>query len=269
MVSQVSASARTRRQTKVIPPMNTTAEPPAIKSMPKIADKVLLDNLTSAELLHRDALEIELAVGLTYLGLHSDASKASKEAKKGLRAIYEKAGYACRTPAGEDYKTVMRKIGITSDLYGHIGGRETLVDWIGDAKTGKQVGAVVEHLKTYNFTGMADVQKYVGKGPVKRAPRQQRAQTPAVQTSAPAPQNTAMDEALALVDQSLLVRRLAEQKGIPEGRVFKHGALTLVIPFEATYNDVVGMAQDLMAFAKTQMPLPTPAPQPTTTTVVQ
>lgn len=259
-MAQVSTSTvRTTRRQKAIPPQAPVDVPPAVKTMPKITDKVLLDNLTSAELLHRDALEIELAVGLAFLGIHADAAKAQLKAKQQLRSLYEKAGYACKTPAGEDYKTVMRRIGVTADLYAHIGGRETLVDWIGDAKPAKQVEAITEQLKDYNFNGMSDVQKYVGKGPQKRAPRQTKTET--TQTTTVDPQAQALAEAAALVDQGILIRRLAEEKGIPEGRVFQHGALNLVIPFEATYDDVVGMAQDLMVFAKTHMQLPQAAAQ--------
>lgn len=136
-----------------------------------------LTALTGAEGFHRDALQVELAVGLLVFSVFSvkaDAAKVMPDAKKALREIYSKAGYACATPQGEDYKTVLRRISAAADLYQHIGGRETIVDWIGDASPRDQVKTIMEHVKNYKFDSINDVLAYVGKPVVTKRPREGR-----------------------------------------------------------------------------------------------
>lgn len=235
----------------------STKAPEAPKAMPRATEKMLIDAMTDAHLLHRDALEIELAIGLSLFGLKGEADKATLQSKKDLRNIYLKAGYDAENASGSDYKTVMRRIGATADLYAKIGGRETLIDWIGDAAPAKQVEAIVEGLKQFRFSGISDVQAYVGKGQAKRSkPAAEKKADDKPAQDAP----VVSDEIAQMLADSVNARREAEAQGIPPGRVFVHGPVKVAIPFEASYDDVMSLALELIQFAKTQMPLPVEAP---------
>lgn len=48
-------------------------------------------------------------------------------------------------------------------------------------------------------------------------------------------------------------------KSLPPGRVFKYGAMSVSVPFEATYEDVIQIATDLLEFAKNQLQASTEA----------
>lgn len=224
----------------------------------KPSESIWVSALLDAGSFHRDALQLELAVGLSLFATKADSTKVGLDAKKALREVYEKAGYACKTPVGEDYKTVARRIGVAADLYTFIGGRETVTDWVEDAVPTKHVLKIMEHLKGYNFTGINSVLAYIGK-PV-QTKRMADTQGPAKVTEQPkAPEMSEADKRVAeATSKAIQTRRDAEAKGIPEGRVFTHGNLTVVVPFEASYDDVVNIAMELMTFAKTQMPLPVP-----------
>lgn len=224
----------------------------------KPSESIWVSALLDAGSFHRDALQLELAVGLSLFATKADSTKVGLDAKKALREVYEKAGYACKTPVGEDYKTVARRIGVAADLYTFIGGRETITDWVEDAAPTKHVQKIMEHLKGYNFTGINSVLAYIGK-PV-QTKRMADTQGPAKAPEHPkAPEMSEADKRVAeAASKAIQTRRDAEARGIPEGRVFTHGNLTVVVPFEASYDDVVNIAMELMTFAKTQMPLPVP-----------
>jgi len=228
--------------------------------MLKPTESMWIGALADAGSFHRDALQLELAVGLSLFGVKAEPAKVGIEAKRALREVYEKAGYACKTPVGEDYKTVARRVGVAADLFVFIGGRETLIDWVGDAPPKQQVNVIAEKLKEYNFTGINSVLAYIGK-PV-QVKRQRDTEGPTKAPEAPK-QPTMTEEERRVADaanRALEARREAEGKGIPSGRVFTHGTMSVVVPFEATYDDVVQIAMELMTFAKTQMQLPVLAP---------
>lgn len=218
----------------------------------KPTETIWVSALVNAEGFHRDALQLELAVGLSLFAAKADASKANLVAKKALRDVYAKAGYSCATPLGEDYKTVMRRINVAADLFQFVGGREAINEWITSVRPAQQVATIMEQLKQYNFSGINSVLAYIGKPVSTKRPREGVATGPAN----PPPQ-TGMSEADKLVvqavDQHISARRLAEAQGIPAGRIFEHGHVAVGIPFAATYDEVVALAMDLMTFAKTQM----------------
>lgn len=237
-----------------------------LKPMAKPTEIQLVNALTNAEGFHRDALLIELAVGLSLFATMTDGSKVDLPMKKALRHIYEKAGYNCRTPEGEDYKTVARRVGVTASLFTHIGGHETIRDWVEDAPATKHVQRIQEALAPKKFSYISDVLAYVGKPVVVKRPRLPKtpdntADTGNAQDKAPAVQLTEAEQLMALqLDAQMLERKLAEKSGIPAGRMFSKGPLQVAVPFNATYDDVMNLALELMAFAKTQMPLPTEKP---------
>ena len=216
----IITTKRTRRATSApIPEADINAQQQAVQDVMdkarqhlQVSDQVWVDALLSAGSFHRDALQLELAVGLSLFAAKVEGSKVSLDDKRALRKIYEQAGYACSTPSSEDYKTVARRVGVAADLYTFMGGRETIQDWIEDAAPKKQVNKIMDRLKAYNFSGINSVLTYIGK-PV-QVKRQKDSEGPAK-----APQMTP-EEALvaAAANRAADARREAEAKGIQIGR---------------------------------------------------
>lgn len=241
-----------------------------LKTWAKPTEAQLVHALQDAGGFHRDALYLELAVGLALFATRTDGNKVDLQAKKALRAIYEQAGYACKTPVGEDYKTVSRRIGVSADLFAHLGGTETIHDWVGDTPAKQHVNVIMSHLREYPFDSINGVLAHIGK-PVKvNRTRTEKPSAPAQAPAAgpslpPMPELTDAEKLMALqLDAQALERKIAEKNGIPAGRVFSKGPLQLTVPFNAGYDDVMALALELMTFAKTQMQLPveqTPAAQ--------
>lgn len=215
---------------------------------PRANEQVWVNALAGAEGFHRDALQLELAVGLSVFSVKADAAKVPLDAKKALKDIYAKAGYACATPQGEDYKTVNRRINVAADLYQHIGGRETIVDWVGDASPRDQVKTIMEHVKNYKFDSINSVLAYMGKAVAVKRPRLEATQ------ASEADQRVAEAAATALS-----IREVVSKFNLPEGHLFQHGAMTVVVPVEATYADVMAIVADLSVFAATKLRTPEPA----------
>jgi hypothetical protein len=226
-VSASTATKRTPRQViaaKSVRKGTLPGEAP-LHPMAKPTEALLVTALIDAGGFHRDALQLELAVGLSLFSTLTEGSKVDLAHKKNLRGIYEKAGYACKTPVGEDYKTVARRVGVTADLFQFIGGFETIKDWVEDAPMKQHVHIIMSHLQEYNFNGINSVLAHIGKPVAVKRPRHGKpAQAPVAQ----------MSEADNLVAAQLLLhdkeRLDAEAAGIPPGRIFKHGHMQVTIP---------------------------------------
>lgn len=228
------------------------------RPMAKPSETVLVNALANAEGFHRDALLIEISVGLALFASLTETDKVDLPMKKALRAIYEKAGYACATPEGENYKSVQRWIGATAALFTHLGGHETIRDWVDDAPASKHVSLIQAALGPKKFAYISDVLTYVGKPPQKK-PRKAAAPSsaPAAAPTEPVKELSDTEKLMAAqLDAQILERKLAQEAGVPSGRIFTKGPLQLAVPFNATYNDVMALVEELMTFAKTQMPLP-------------
>lgn len=218
---------------------------------PRMNESVWVTALSGAEGFHRDALQLELAVGLSVFSVKADAVKVGLDAKKALKEIYSKAGYACATPQGEDYKTVSRRINVAADLYQWIGGRQTIVDWVEDAPPREQVKVIMEHVKGYQFDSINDVLAKMGKPVTVKRPRV---------AAAPAPEPSEADQQVAEQASAMLaLRDLTSKLKLPEGRVFQHGAMTVAVPVEASYEDVMSIVGDLSVFAATHLRPQAPA----------
>jgi hypothetical protein len=228
-----------------------------LPKMAKPSETILVNALANAEGFHRDALLIEISVGLALFASLTDGNKVDLPMKKALRAIYEKAGYACATPEGENCKSVQRWIGATAALFTHLGGHETIRDWVDDAPAAKHVARIQEALGPKKFAYISDVLTYVGKPPVKKPRVQKEAAAPAPAPTEPVKELSDTEKLMAAqLDAQILERKLAEASGMPPGRIFTKGPLQLAVPFNATYTDVMSLVEELMTFAKTQMPLP-------------
>lgn len=212
---------------------------------PRANESVWVTALSGAEGFHRDALQLELAVGLSVFSVKADAAKVGLDAKKALREIYAKAGYACATPLGEDYKTVLRRINVAADLYVHIGGRETIVDWIGDAAPREQVKTIMEHVKAYGFSGINSVLAYMGKAVATKRPRTEQGSG---EGQGPSEAERQVADAAAA---ALTLRNTVQKLGLPESRIFQHGAMSVAVPNETTYEDIMATIADLSVLAAT------------------
>lgn len=260
--STVTIMKPRRVPSKRVPPVVEANKPlpgeTPLKPLAKITETALVNALSGAESFHRDALLIELSVGLALFASMTTTNKVDLEMKRALRGIYEKAGYACATAEGENYKSVQRWIGATAALFTHLGGTETIRDWVEDAPANRQIAKIQEALGPHKFYYVSDVLTYVGKTPQKR-PRKAKEEQPeqAAQQVKEEKPLTDMEKLMATqLDAQILERRLAIAAGVPPGRIFSKGPLQLTVPFNATYGDVMSLVEELMTFAKTQMPLP-------------
>mgnify|MGYP003344291738 FL=1 len=99
----IITTKRTRRATSApIPEADINAQQQAVQDVMdkarqhlQVSDQVWVDALLSAGSFHRDALQLELAVGLSLFAAKVEGSKVSLDDKRALRKIYEQAGYAC------------------------------------------------------------------------------------------------------------------------------------------------------------------------------
>lgn len=247
------------------------------KTMKFATDKDLVNGLVESVGFHRDALNTELAVSLLFYAAHNeqtDEPVVKLPVKKGLRGIYEKAGYQCKDASGEDYKTVARRIGASAEFYRHQGGVETLRDWLADVQPRLQVEKLAERLAEYKFSGINAVLEYVGKPPVKgnRHPKLATPQPEAQATPAPPPHQLSDagargadrqpegDDAKAAegLDQDIEARRQDEESKRRDRRaednpdraqVITKGKVKAVIAKDATPADIFDLIAELSALA--------------------
>lgn len=210
---------------------------------------------------HRQSFFIEMAVCLAF---YAENDSAALPARKALRPIYEKAGYDCKDHKGEDYKTVARRIGAASELFIHLGGKETLTDWVEGHTGSKGIELLVKELEKRKLDSIDAVKKAVGK-PATRAykPRQQAPATqgaPQAQLSAEGASRglpgDATDQAIAaLVGSNIDMQRAVRMAAtpVPPERVLKTEHLVCTIPFEATQEEVKSLALMLLEFSTTKM----------------
>lgn len=224
--------------------------PPRHDEPPRANESVWVTALSGAEAFHRDALQLELAVGLSVFSVKADAVKVGLDAKKALRNVYAKAGYNCVTPLGEDYKTVNRRINVAADLYQHIGGRETIMDWIGDAAPREQVKTIMEHVKGYHFDSINDVLAFMGKAVAVKRPRE---------GTKPQEQQASEQQVADAAVAAISLRQMTTKLGLPQERIFQHGAMTIAVPLDASYDDVMACITDLTIFATTELRAKAPA----------
>src|ERR1043165_2136609 len=82
-----AAATKTRkpRTHRVVVEKPAEQEAPRYNTPPRANENVWVTALSGAEGLHRDALQLELAVGLSVFSVKADAVKVPLEAKKALR----------------------------------------------------------------------------------------------------------------------------------------------------------------------------------------
>lgn len=209
------------------------------------ADKeaVYVKALTEAEAFHKRSFFIEMAVCLAF---YTEREGTDKDAKKALRPIYERAGYDCKNPAGEDYKTVQRRISVAADLYNFLG--QDLHTWY-EGKTGTdRIHAIAEQLEEQELDSISAVQTAAGKPTGKR---KYTKRTPQAQPPVAPPPVTELDkEVAALVAAGMQTVVPEAGQPLPSDRLLKTEHMVVAIPFEATKEEVMKLAMDLLNFAQ-------------------
>lgn len=225
----------------------------------KASEKVWIERLHAAGGFHRDALAIELAVGLAVFVQRADAEKVTLEAKKALNTVYAAAGYACDKITGEDYKTVNRRINVTASLFVKLGARAELLALMGEGETATaQMDKLLELVKSLKLNTVNEVLAYCGRPVSTPRPRN----TP---PSGGEPAGGGMTDAQRLVadmaDKGLQERREGEaatnrraEDRLPPGRIIQVDHMRVAIPAEATYEVVMEVAAKLAEFAKAFLP---------------
>jgi hypothetical protein len=235
-------------------------------------DKDLVEGLRDSMGFHKDALNIELAVSLLFYAAHKAPLKVDLAVKKKLREIYMLAGYDCKDDKGDDYKTVVRRIGASAALYKWIGGEEIVRDWVIDFDHTEQVEQATKKVAGYKFDGINSVLAKSGAIKVKgtRDPKIGAA-TPAAATQAPPPATLSEDankprtgepegadkDVAEGLDKDIQARRDEEEAARrdrragdrPDAHVFRHGKVFCAIPPDVEPQDVMALAQDLMGLA--------------------
>lgn len=216
------------------------------------ADNFYVAALKEAGGFHKSSFHIEMAVCLAFYNEHE---KADLNSKKLLRPIYEKAGYDCKTPQGDDYKTVQRRISVAADLYAHIGGQETVYDWMDREAGAKGIAILVKELEKHKLDNISLVKAYVGKPQTRTYTKR----TPA--PTAPTPEQMKLANEIAGTKtgvesggtatpqvQTGHQNRRAEDR-LPDERILRTDHLTVAIPMDATPDELKAMALKLIEFA--------------------
>lgn len=193
--------------------------------------------LNTAAINRKSAFQTELSVGLAIFlvvgGTH-------KEARRVLCETYAAAGYQCLRPVDMDYKTVNRRINATADLFNKV----QVKSWAGKHSEGDMLRAIYIGLEPYELLTVADVQRFCNPPKKHAAPTVVKPHA-AVLSGPSTPSNNHTGQAKVVE----MFRRAADQvqKGADHIET-KH--LALVIPANATRDELIQMAQKLLALAE-------------------
>lgn len=242
------------------------------------SDTVFVKALQAAEGFHRKAFFKEIAVCLAFYFTHKGADI---KAKKALRPIYERAGYACKDAKGEDYKTVQRRISAAAALYLKLEAEDIKVDDLTDGEEPvKAIDKIADDLERRGLDSIQKVLVFSEKAPARRAPAAPSA--PVQPSPAPAPTVTlegaqaglpqgAEGEALAEMAATSAAREATGVPGpvaamdrrttdkLPQERILRTEHLFLAIPFETTPMELMQMAGQMMQFAQAMQAVAVPA----------
>lgn len=190
-----------------------------VTKMITLTAETCISALNVAALNRRNAFRVELAVSL---GVFLVNGGTGRDARKLLNAVYAGAGYECHTSSGFDYKTINRRINVAAELFERL----PVAKWVGKHSENELLSSLCVGLEPYEFCGVRDIQRYC-QPDRKLPPRRQIEITPApevlsVPEPAPSPQ---------------------------PGRRVEVGHLALVIPPDATSEELIAMARRLLEIA--------------------
>ncbi len=118
-----------------------------------------IDALRGAVLSARQALQVEIAVGVVVYNAYGSVSQA---AKKELRAVYATAGEIdCLSINSKRYQTVNRRMERIGKLYNHIGPKK-LSKVISRLPEEKIIDTLVDFLAKFNICSMDDLLEVIG-----------------------------------------------------------------------------------------------------------
>lgn len=224
--------------------------------------KFYVNALKEAGGFHKSSFHIEMAVCLAFYAEHKAADMS---VKKLLRPIYERAGYDCKQPKGEDYKTVQRRISVAADLFAFLGGDETLHDWVEGATGAKMIDALVKELETRGLDNITAVKEASGKPATRQYKKKAAPQMPAptetdMKLANEIGAGIAGRKALesAATSPVSMTRRIVDQ--LPPERIIRTEHIFCAIPLDATQDEVKALALSLLEFATTKMGQAQPEP---------
>lgn len=226
--------------------------------MSNITVEVCIKALSNAAMSRRAALQTELAVGLAIFLTQGGTEKAARTM---LVEAYASAGNACLSPADDDYKTVNRRINATADLFNKIGMR-AIKKWAGKHDDDQLIAAMVEGLRPYELWTVYDVQRYASTRP----------DTTVDSTPAPtaAPSGVKPHTAILTGPQSNatgqekivgMFRRAADQVAKGADHI-ETEHLALMVPKDVDVDELVSMAQKILAMAAARRKNNTPEAAP-------
>lgn len=219
--------------------------------MSTISAKTCIKALSGAVLSRKAAFQTELGVSFAIFLVQGGTERGARQM---LNEAYASAGMLCLTPADGDYKTINRRINATADLFNTIKLR-TVKKWAGALDEDKLIAAMVEGLRPYELFSVADVQRYCA--PAETVHTEPQQGTEPVQPHAniltgPVGSNHTGQE--KIINQ---FRRAADQ--VAKGAAHIETAhLALMIPKDATRDELVEMAQKLLALAQKRNAHPLP-----------
>lgn len=192
--------------------------------------------LNNAALNRKSAFQMELAVGLA---VFLSYGSTDKEAREMLTNIYATAGYECTRVTGMDYKTVNRRINATSKLFEKL--HKSVTAWAGKHGEDRLLAALCLGLEPYEFMSVQDVLRYCS--PDRALPKRQTVLSVKPNADAISAPTTGQQ---VIRD---MFRRASDH--VPEGsRRVEVGPLSVVIPPEATKDDLMELARTLLEMAK-------------------
>ena len=85
---------------------------------PTLSAQTCVEMIQHSDLTRRDALRVEIAVGL---GLFYQSGRVTKDSKDMLTQVYAESGYDCLLTDGKDYKTINRRVNNSAILFERLG----------------------------------------------------------------------------------------------------------------------------------------------------
>jgi hypothetical protein len=185
--------------------------------------------LNAAAMNRKQAIQLELAVGLAVFQLHGNSGK---DARTMLMGAYSAAGYRCTHINEMDYKTINRRVNATAALFEKL----PVAAWVGKLNDADAIKSICIGLEPYELFTISDVQGYCN--PAKRrAPRARVEARPHVDILAgPSGHEKVIEQFRRAADTP--VRTVSTEH------------LTLAIPSGTPREEIIDMASQLLALAK-------------------
>lgn len=177
----------------------------------------------------KQAIQLELAVGLAVFQLHGNSGKESRGM---LMAAYAAAGYRCIHINEMDYKTINRRVNATAALFEKL----PVATWVGKLNDADAVKAICTGLEPYELFTISDVQRYCN--PAKtNVPRARVEARPHIDILAgPSGHAKVIDQFRRAADKAL--------------KTVTTEHLTLAIPDGTPREEIIDMAHQLLSLAK-------------------